>query len=74
MKIEKHIKLVVTLTDDEKAFLNKAQNILRNVEREMCNYSCDTILCCDEFIYDIEELRQTICDLDMFTQITEVTN
>lgn len=74
MKIEKQIKCIMTLDSDEISILRNARQILEEIENKMSNYHCDIIKCCDEYTYDISELRTTIGDLEMFENITEISN
>lgn len=72
MKIEKEIKLKVEFDSDEISVLRNAQQILVKLQRQMEDYHCDTILCCDEYTYDIRNLAETIGNLEMYENITEV--
>lgn len=72
MKIEKIIKLNVELDDAECMALDEAIRVLQRVQETMEKYNCDTLMCCDEYTYDITNLKTIIGDLEMFENISEI--
>lgn len=72
MKIEKIIKLNVELDEAERIALNEAAKVLERVKEAMEKYDCDTLMCCDEYTYDISDLKDTIDSLEQFRDISEI--
>lgn len=72
MKIEKQIKLITRLDSDEILCFQKVVNILRQIEEMMEKHECDTFTCCDEYAYEIEDLKSVITDLECFMDIDEI--
>lgn len=75
MKLEREIKISVNLSAEEISALELARLVLKSLEREMIHNHCDILSCNnDSVLYDISDLRETIDDLEMFKNISKITN
>lgn len=72
MKTEKIIKLRVELDETERMALNEAITVLEKIKEAMEKHDCDTLMCCDEYTYDISDVRSMIDDLEKFEDISEI--
>lgn len=72
MKIEKIMRLNVELEETERMALNEVITVLEKIKEAMEQYDCDTLMCCDEYTYDISDVRSMINDLERFEEISEI--
>ena len=74
MKVEKIVKIRVGLDDTELKTLDSTIVTLEKIKDIMEQYDCDTLMCCDEYTYDISDVRGMIDDLEKFLDISEIIN
>lgn len=72
MKIEKIMKLRIDLDPSEYMILDEAVGVLKKIKETMEQHDCDTLICCDEYTYDISNLNEVIDDLKKFENISEI--
>lgn len=72
MKIEKIFKLNVELDEAERMALNEAATVLTKITETMEQYDCDTLMCCDEYQYELSEVINIIEDLGRLENISEI--
>lgn len=75
MKLEREIKISAKFDTDEITILELARTILESLEREMVHNHCGILSCNnDSVLYDISDLRGVIGDLEMFKNVSKITN
>lgn len=72
MKIIKISNLRVELDKTECMALNEATTVLEKIKEAMEKHNCDTLMCCDEYTYDISDLNEVITNLERFIEISEI--
>lgn len=72
MVVEEYLVYNACFDDEETKVLHEAKKILQKLHDEMERRNLDTFKCAGEFTYDITSLTDTVENLSMFIELSEI--